>query len=294
MSIRFAALSVARLVPFVGAAVLLATVLALACAEPGSVAPASLPDPAPPSARPIPDLARSAFRSSPLFPRFAAVDACIRDEVASAPGWRQQPYLEDAESLRARWSRARDGEADLHSISLDTRHVEADGTNQALTLAAVRAADRHDWQVTAVLREKVGALHSEGFHLGFSRRSPRGQSEHLTLGASYAYKIHDTEVHITDPRPARAVSRALLASPEALREEGLAGLAALAARVDATIAAGAVVTGPHARRLTAEEAAVARADAAAFFTRQRALLQAEHRALHAAAFATFPFARCWQ
>jgi hypothetical protein len=252
--------------------------------------------------------------------RFRALDACIQ-EIADN-GWRTTGYRLIGNFYTSRWCRgdgARDdcqiasstrNNRDQHVIELETFFYPSDYPQVfGLNLAALWVPERDGWGASFYFSEGGGSFHGEGVGINFSlyETGHHEPSARVSVIGRLTYGPLETGIRLPPKGLSAREELALyLASPEALRDEGLAQIQALAARVDEALRTHQVTAcdrGPYQgdgieppctpRPLTPDEEATELARAEAYFDEQQRLLRENYREMYAALMRAFPLDQCW-
>jgi hypothetical protein len=249
---------------------------------------------------------------------FVAVDRCMT-ALTKARGWTRRPYAKVGAFYQGAWCRGAGARRDCqitevgrrgrdqHTVRLHTLFYDRSWPRvQGVGINAIWIPGGKGWggQLYYADGAKTRITASQ-FHLDFRRYAAPDADpvEHVFVGASYQYKLHETTIHLPGEHDKEA-SR-YLASSTAMRDLATARLTALERKVLAAIRAKRIhgcVYGKYKgdgvppvcrpRPLTAAEDRKARADAQAHFARQRALLKAHHVEMYQALLKALP-RRCW-
>ncbi|MGC9393444.1 MAG: hypothetical protein ACP5J4_01165 [Anaerolineae bacterium] len=252
--------------------------------------------------------------------RFRALDACIQEIIAA--GWRTTGYKLIGNFYSSRWCRgagARDDcqiasstrhNRDQHVIELETFFYPSSYPQVfGLKLAALWVPEQDGWGAHFYFTEDGGDFHGDGVAIGFGQyeTGSREPVASVSVIGPLVYRLFETGVALPPEGLSIREELALyLVSPEALRDEGLAQIGALAARVDEALRTHQVTAcdrGPYQgkgieppctpRPLTPEEEAAELARATAHFAEQQRLLRENYREMYAALMHAFPLDRCW-
>lgn len=249
---------------------------------------------------------------------FSAVDRCMT-ALSKASGWTRRPYAKVGSFYERSWCRGAGARKDCqitevgrrgrdqHVVRLHTLFYDRSWPRvQGVGINAIWIPGSKGWggQLYYAEGAKTRVTASQ-FQLDFRRYAAPDADpvEHVFVGASYQYKLHETTIHLPGEHD-REASR-YLASSTAMRDLATARLAALERKVLAAIKAkrvrvcvygkykgGGVPPECRPRPLSAAEDNKARADARAHFARQRALLKAHHAEMYRALLEALP-RRCW-
>lgn len=252
--------------------------------------------------------------------RFRALDACIRE--ITADGWRTTGHRLIGNFYSSRWCRgdgARDDcqitsatqyNRDQHVIELETFFYPTSYPQVfGLKLSALWVPEQDGWGAHFHFSEGGQDFYGEGVGIGFSHyeTGSREPAASVSVIGPLAYTLFETGVALPpEGLSTREELAPYLVSPEALRDEGLAQIRALATRVDEALRTHQVTAcdrGPYQgkgieppctpRPLTPEEEAVELARVAAYFDEQQRLLHENYREMYAALMQAFPLDRCW-
>jgi hypothetical protein len=252
--------------------------------------------------------------------RFRALDVCIRE--ITADGWRTTGYKLIGNFYSSRWCQgdgARDDcqiasstqyNRDQHVIELETFFYPSSYPQVfGLKLAALWVPEQDGWGAHFHFSEGGRNFYGEGVGISFSQYEAGSREPVATVSVigPLTYGLFETGVTLPpEALSAREELALYLVSPEALRDEGLAQIQALAARVDETIRTHQVTAcdrGPYEgngiqppctpRPLTPEEESAELARATAYFDEQQRLLRENYREMYAALMQAFPLDRCW-
>jgi hypothetical protein len=282
----------------------------------------ALTGPAAPTATPLPlvGLDELRFDDPATERRFKALDACIRERTAD--GWRTTGYQLIGNFYSSRWCEgagARDDcqiasstehNRDQHVIELETFFYPSSYPQVfGLKLAALWVPEQDGWGAYFHFSEDGRNFYGEGAGIGFARyeTGSREPVASVSVIGPLAYGLFETTVALPpEAFSAREELALYLVSPEALRDEGLAQMQALAVRVDEALRTHQVTAcdyGPYEgqgippvctpRALTPEEEAAELARAAVHFAEQQRLLRENYREMYAALMRAFPLGRCW-
>jgi hypothetical protein len=251
---------------------------------------------------------------------FQALNACIR-EIA-IDGWRTTGYKLIGNFYSSRWCRgagARDDcqiasatrhNRDQHVIELETFFYPSSYPQVfGLNLAALWVPEQDGWGAHFYFSEGGRNFYGEGVGISFSQyeTGSREPVASVSVIGPLTYQLFETGVALPPEDLSTREELALyLVSPEALRDEGLAQIQALATRVDETLRTHQVTAcdrGPYEgngieppctpRPLTPEEEAAELARAATYFDEQQRLLRENYQEMYAALMQAFPLDRCW-
>ncbi|MCI0394083.1 MAG: hypothetical protein L0332_01810 [Chloroflexi bacterium] len=282
-----------------------------------------------PTATPFPAVAveELQFADAETGRRFVALDACAR--ALAGPDWVHEAYRPIGNFYQASWCSQANSQEEcfLRDVAAGGREIQVVELSTlfypgqfpqvfGLNLWARWAPAGQGWGAAFSFAEGGQGVMGSGFSLyfteypdGMAPRFPASGSEvtAVGLGDRYTYQVHESLVEHASGRPLREELAAYLASPEAMRNQGLANLAALQQKVEETILAHQVTTceyGPYEgdgippactlRPLTADEEAAALAEAEQHFNGQQRLLSDDYQEMYAALLKAFPLDRCWE
>ncbi|MBN2392973.1 MAG: hypothetical protein JXR84_19740 [Anaerolineae bacterium] len=260
------------------------------------------------------------FDDAEIGRRFRALDACIRE--ITADGWRTTDYKLIGNFYSSRWCRgagARDdcqiasgtrNNRDQHVIELETFFYPSSYPQVfGLKLAALWVPEQDGWGVHFSFSEDGGDFYGDGAAIGFSQyeTDSREPAASVSVIGPLTYRLFETGVALPpETLSAREELALYLVSPEALRDEGLAQIQALASQVDETLRTHQVTAcdrSPYEgdgieppctpRPLIPEEEAEELARAATYFDEQQHLLRENYQEMYAALMQAFPLDRCW-
>ncbi len=251
--------------------------------------------------------------------RFGALDACIANLVDES--WQRRPYELIGNFYEAAWCRGNGARSDCqitsgsrddrdqHTIHLYTLfYPQSYPQVFGLGLNALWVPATPGWGAQFYFSEGGQSTVGEGFGLTFLLYSqPSGPPQTMvTLGDTYQYKVQETMVNHATGLPLREHLALYLASPEALRENGLAQFQAIAVQVEQTITlhqaqaceygeppGGGIPPPCTLRPLTAAEEADELAKAQAHFAGQQHLLDEQYQVMYQALMTAFPLDQCW-
>jgi len=246
-----------------------------------------------------------AFKHSAEEVRFDRVRACWQDSV-SGDGWNHLPLRLIGSFVEEDWCRGRHAERGCSGgsfretsgsewMSIYTLHYTTSWPEVfGLGISAGKLPKSPGWGASFSLSSNGASIVGEGLHVRFHRMAKGRVAESVALGDSYQYTLYERTL---DHRPSGSqeeVLSRLVASPESLRDEALAGIDALEALAVAAIDAGTLkkcIQGPYLgdgvppvcdyQPLDASDTALARKKLQAELGAQRAHIQTHHRNFHA-------------
>jgi hypothetical protein len=260
------------------------------------------------------------FDDAEIERRFRALDRYIRE--ITADGWRTTGYKLIGNFYSSRWCRG-DGARDDCQIASSTQHNRDQHVIEletffypssypqvfGLKLAALWVPEQDGWGAHFHFSEGGRSFYGEGVGIGFSHYEAGSREPVVSVSVigPLIYQLFETSVALPpEDLSAREELALYLVSPEALRDEGLAQIQAMATRVDETIRTHQVTAcdrGPYEgngiqppctpRPLTPEEEAAELARATTYFDEQQCLLRENYREMYAALMQAFPLDQCW-
>ena len=268
-----------------------------------------------------PRLAGLQFEDAATERRLKALESGVR-QLADA-SWRSIPWQRCGNFFMARWCHGTGARAD-GQIASSTQHDRDQHVIELHTLfygkkfpqvfgmgvAALWIPPGEGWGAYVAFDEGGKSVVGEGFSLSFHRYdTPTGEPDTtLTLGEQYEYSVFDTEYALAvSDLPVCEGFALLTASPEALRDRGLAQLADALKEMEEIIRSGKASRREYGeylgrgvppvaltRPLTPAEQKEALAKARSHFTGQKQLLRTHYREMYAALLKAFPLDRCWR
>jgi hypothetical protein len=271
-----------------------------------------------PTPQPVVGVDELQFKDPETGQRFRALDRCIAGIVDDT--WRTTSYQLIGNFYMSSWCRGSGAppgceiayptraDRDQHIVRLYTLFYPQ-GYPQVfgLGLQALWLPEATGWGTSFYFNEGGGGVMGEGWGVSFSEftDSAGEPAAMVHIGRAYSYDIYETTVDDSPALPMRDDLALYLASPEAMRDRGLAQIRALAEKVKATISAHQVTAcdrGPYLGRgipptcrprpLTPAEETAELARAEAYFADQEQLLQDHYREMYAAWLLAFPLDRC--
>lgn len=266
------------------------------------------------------DLASLQFESSEIEQRMKALDSCCRN-LAGA-GWTYHPYRQIGNFYSASWCSGAgaqqdcviaEGTADVrdqHAIELYTLFYPVSFPQVfGLGLHALWVPPAEGWGANLSYDEQGKTIVGDNLSLDFSYyTSPTGApQDKIHLGSGVQYQVEHTSVVVSSDLSLREEMTRYIASPESMRDRGLAMLDALSTKVESTVQShqaekceygpykgGGIPPACNPRPLTPAEETEALATARSYFARQKQLLNRYYKDMYASLMNAFPLNTCWK
>lgn len=247
--------------------------------------------------------------------RFSRLHACFAGRAGE--GWRRYPLRRIGNFVQQDWCR---GDHSLHCAGGGFRSEPGDEWFELFTLhydrewpavfglgvSAGRLPRADGWGVSFAYSRGGGRIVGDDLGVSFSRVAAGAIAQAVHLGDGYVFTVEETRIEVAAPGGADAELARLIASPESLRETGLARFDALAAEVERRVTAGEArkcVYGEYKNDgippvctptpLDAAETAAALGEAREEIAGRRAAIERHAPEFHAQLVALVEFDRCW-
>jgi len=281
------------------------------------------PVPAPsPTPRPVARVDELRFKDAETGRRFRALDGCIKDIADDS--WHTTSYQLVGNFYESRWCRGTGARSDcqiagstiddrdqrvieLYTLFYPQSYPEVFG----LGFHALQAPKSTGWGASYYFAENGAGIVGQGWGVTFREYvTPTGKPRvSIDLGWKYGYTIYGpnrTTFEDSSELPLREDLALYLASPESMRDRGLAHIQALEQKVISAISGHQVITcdlGPYLgkglppactpRPLNASEETDELARARAYFAEQEQSLRDSYQEMYTAWMAAFPLGQCW-